>query len=812
MKLLWPFRLQRRFFALICLVAVAMGLFFVGVLYFHLQQIMTQEARQRAQLLLEQANSVQSYVQDELRPRMYSEKEGKKGEFIIEAMSSSYVSRKVMSSVAQNRDVIYRRVAINSRNPDFDPNALEMRMIRYFRGNPQADLWQKKLRKGEQDKEYFYCARPVVFDDSCMRCHGEPVDAPDQIVERYGAKRGFHYKPGEVAGVVSVGFPIQRTVSMIKGATVSYLFLYLAGVAAFFGVVQVFFQRLVAGKLKRLLELMRQKLPGGSGDTGKNGNNPSPEGDADEMEQAIHSLEVMADDLGRARLKLEDYAQNLEDKVRDRTASLELEAGERRKDITLFLNILQSLHTSRDSEELIREIMRLVSSRFDAELTTYYCTNVSDRVFTWPENEGIPALPERCMEHVLDGEIIYSGKDVFIPVSSTEQVWGVLHLRVKDDASLLQTSEQVLLALGQQLGVALENMKAFFDLMHSKRLLESIFEGISDPLMLISERTDILLANTGAQEIFPQGGDNVRELKEVLGGYNPAQGQAEGILGQAYGSGVPQEREAILAGNRSFKISLYPLPAADHRSPNLAVCSIRENTSEKRMLAKLQRTEKLSAVGKLASGLAHEINNPLGTILCYVRLLQKSLPPDAAGQCDLEVIERQANRAHGIVREMLDYARPKSEQTAICDLGELVHRNVALFSVQAEKKKVALSSDCTEKLPRIAADESAVEQILSNLILNAIDAAGEGGWVRVTTSFSAETGRLHLEVRDSGPGIAEEQKHQIFDPFYSTKDVGQGTGLGLAVVYGLVQENGADIEVGTESGAVFSIGFRVAEE
>ncbi|MEF8888618.1 MAG: DUF3365 domain-containing protein [Desulfohalobiaceae bacterium] len=810
MRILWPFKLQTRFFVLICLVAIAMGLFFVGVLYFHLQNITTQEAQQRARLILEQANSVQSYVQDELRPRMYAEKERR--EFIIEAMSSSYVSRKVMGDVADNRDVIYRRVAVNSRNPDFDPNELEMRMIRYFRENPDADLWQKKLRKGEEGKEYYYSARPVVFDDSCMRCHGEPVDAPDQIVERYGAQRGFHYKPGEVAGVVSVGFPIQRTVSMIQGATLSYLFLYLTGVAVFFGVVQVFFQRLVADKLKRLLEVMRQKLPGGSGGDEKSGNSASLETDADEMEQAIHSLEVMADDLGRARLKLKDYAHNLEDMVRERTASLEHEAGERRKDITLFLNILQSLHTSRDSEELIRDIMRLVSSRFDAELTTYYCTNVSDRVFTWPESEGVPALPERCMEHVLDGEIIYSGKDVFIPVSSTEQVWGVLHLRVKDDTSLLQASEQVLLALGQQLGVALENMKAFFDLMHSKRLLESIFEGISDPLMLISERTEILLANTGAQEIFPQGGDNVRELKEVLGGYNPAQGQAEGILGQAYESGVPQEREAILAGNRSFKISLYPLPAADYRSPNLAVCSIRENTSEKRMLAKLQRTEKLSAVGKLASGLAHEINNPLGTILCYVRLLQKSLPSHAASQGDLEVIERQAKRAHGIVRGMLDYARPKSEQTAVCDLGELVRRNAALFSVQAEKKSVALSSEFAENLPRIAADESAVEQILSNLILNAIDAAGEGGWVRVATSFSAETGRVHLEVRDSGPGIAEEQKHQIFDPFFSTKDVGQGTGLGLAVVYGLVQEHGADIEVGTETGAVFSIGFRVEEE
>ncbi|MCF8085866.1 MAG: DUF3365 domain-containing protein [Desulfohalobiaceae bacterium] len=807
MRLLWPFRLQTRFFALICLLAFAMGVFFVGVLYFHLQQITDREAQQRARLILEQASSVQAYVQDVLRPRMYAENGDR--QFIIEAMSSSYVSRKVMRDVAESRDVIYRRVAVNARNPDFDPNKLEMRMVRYFRRHPQADIWQEKLTR--EGKQYFYCSRPVVFTQSCMRCHGEPRNAPDRIVEQYGAQRGFHYKPGEIAGVVSVGFPIQRTVNMIQGATLSYLSLYLVGIAAFFGVVQVLFKRLVADKLKRLLEVMRQKLPPGSGGARDSGNHSSPEGRADEMEEAITALETMADDLGEARRKLEDYAQNLETMVRDRTASLEEEAGERQSDITLFLNILRSLHTSRDSEELIHEIMRLVGRRFDAEATTYYCTNVSDRVFSWPHREPVPSLPDRCMEHVLEGEVIYSGRDVFIPVSSTEQVWGLLHLRVKDDTSLLRTSEQVLLALGQQLGVALENMKAFFDLMHSKRLLESIFEGISDPLMLLNERADILLANRGGQEVFPQGGENLRELEEILGRYEPGRGTAEGVLGRAYESGVPQEREAILAGGRSFKISLYPLPAADQRSPNLAVCSIRENTSEKRMLAKLQRTEKLSAVGKLASGLAHEINNPLGTILCYVRLLQKSLSRDAAAHGDLEVIERQANRAHGIVRDLLDYARPKTEQTASCDLQELVGRNVALFSVQAEKKKVALYSDSAGSLPRICADESAVEQILSNLILNAIDAAGEDGWVRVATSYSGETGRVYLEVSDSGPGIAEDQKHQIFDPFYSTKDVGQGTGLGLTVVYGLVQENGAEIEVGTETGAVFSIGFRVEE-
>ncbi len=804
MKLLWPFRLQFRFLVIICLVAFAMGLFFVGVLFFHLQNIMTQEAQQRTRLIMEQARSVQGYVQEVLRPRMFASTE--KDEFIIEAMSSSYISRKIMSNVADDKDILYRRVASNARNPEFEPTEMEESMIRYFRENPEKDIKEKKVQK--QTGDYYYSFRPIVFTERCMRCHGEPKDAPEEIINKYGSQGGFYKEPGEVAGVISVGFPMQRAMSMVKGTTISYLFLYLAGIAMFFGLVQFYFQKLVSKKLKRLFSVMRQKNPGST--TPDTGEVPSTRGEySDELEEVITGLENMASALGQARSELENYAQNLEHMVRNRTTELEQEAQDRQSDVTLFLNILQTLHSSRDSEGLIRDVVRLVGQRFRAEAISYCCTNFSERVFTWPENQDPPELPREQFDSLHRGEVVYAEEDVFIPVHSKEQVWGVLHMRMAENTSALRPSEQVLLALGQQLGVALENMRAFFDLMHNKRLLESIFEGISDPLLLLDERANILLANQGAKEIFPSESMAISELKEILGS-DGEERDSQGMLALALQENAPVGQEAILTGDRSFRFSLYPLLSTDNNSPHLVVCYIRENTSEKRMLAKLQRTERLSAVGQLAAGLAHEINNPLGTILCYVRLLRNNLT-DSEMLGDLDVIDRQANRAHEIVREMLDFARPKTRQGESCLLNEVVENYVDLFFVQADKKKVSLSKELEPELFRIRADESAVEQILSNLLLNAIDAAGEDGWVKVITYSSPVNGRVYLEVKDSGPGIPEEKQHQVFDPFYSTKDVG-GTGLGLTVVYGLVQELNADMEVTNDQGAKFSIGFLIGEE
>lgn len=807
MKLLWPFKLQTRFFVAICAVGLAMGIFFVTVLYFHMQSVVLEETRARANLMLAEANSVQNYVQETLRPRMFSVTKGKN--FVIEAMSSSYVSRKVMQDVAEKEDVIYRRVALNARNPDFDPDRLEKKIIEYFRDHPQKKEWEDQLRI--DGHMYYFSARPVVFKKSCMRCHGDPERAPREIVKRYGTERGFGYQVGGVAGLVSVGYPIQSAFNMVKGTTLSFLVLYLCGIAIFFGFVQFIFHKFVTGKLSRLIKVMRRSMPENRDSDWENREEEEKEKGEDEIEQLISGLEGMANALGDARYKLEDYAHNLEEMVRKRTSELEEAAVEREHDVNLFLTILYALHTSDQGDHLVQKMMYVAGCRFNARASAYYSLQSPERSYSWPESWNPPELPRRVMDKAVAGEVVFTATEIYIPVYNNEVVWGILYLKIEKGAQRLQNSQKVLLALGQQMGIALENIKAVYELIYQKHLLESIFEGITDPLLLIDENARIILSNQGAKRVFhPEGQELLKEIKNILG-QSDMSTQTPGMLGKAFEKNEPVVQEAVLKEERSFKFRVYPIPGQMEDSPGLAVCYARENTSEKRMLARLQRVERLSTVGKLSSGLAHEINNPLGTILCYVRLLQQNIT-EPAHLKDLSTIEQQAKRAHNIVQSLLDFARPKIKSGEYCDLNAQIEANISIFALQMEKKGVRIKKDLTPGLPEIQGDASAVEHILSNLILNAIDVAGENGWIEFATYLSRENERVVLKVQNSGPTISDQDIHRIFDPFFTTKEVGRGTGLGLTIVHSLVERLEAEIEVDNKAETAFYIRFKTKED
>ncbi len=210
-------------------------------------------------------------------------------------------------------------------------------------------------------------------------------------------------------------------------------------------------------------------------------------------------------------------------------------------------------------------------------------------------------------------------------------------------------------------------------------------------------------------------------------------------------------------------------------------------------------------MGQLAAGLAHEINNPLGVIQCYTDILMADTADEQA-RSDLEVISRHTSQAQEIVQNLLNFARPKASVTDSCSINTVITNMADVFSLQAAGKSARLRLNLAEGLPEVHGDAASLEQILTNLWLNACDAVPAGsGRIRIKTDLVKDSGEVLLQVSDNGPGIAEENLENIFDPFFTTKDVGQGSGLGLAVVYGLTRELGARIEVENRGGAVFSV-------
>ncbi|MBP1773973.1 MAG: integral rane sensor signal transduction histidine kinase [Holophagaceae bacterium] len=213
----------------------------------------------------------------------------------------------------------------------------------------------------------------------------------------------------------------------------------------------------------------------------------------------------------------------------------------------------------------------------------------------------------------------------------------------------------------------------------------------------------------------------------------------------------------------------------------------------------LAQADKLASVGRLAAGVAHEINNPLTGVLSYASLLRKRLDQDASACEDLDVIVRETVRCRGIIRGLLDFARPTAPARKPMDLNEVVRRSVSVVMTQLSLNKVDLSLQLDSSLPEVQADANQIQQVMVNLMLNAADAIGEeGGHIRAITR-SASPEAIEFLLEDSGRGIAAEDLPRIFEPFFTTKG-NHGTGLGLAVSWGIVEAHGGSLTVQSEPG------------
>jgi two-component system NtrC family sensor kinase len=220
----------------------------------------------------------------------------------------------------------------------------------------------------------------------------------------------------------------------------------------------------------------------------------------------------------------------------------------------------------------------------------------------------------------------------------------------------------------------------------------------------------------------------------------------------------------------------------------------------------LTQAEKLASVGRLAAGIAHEINNPLTGVLTYASLLAKHLPPEDSGSADVEVIIRETKRCRSIIKELLDFARPAPPSRRPTDINEVVRHSLAVVMNQLSLNHVNLSLGLAEDLPEAYADANQLQQVVVNLLLNAADVVEPGtGQLRLATRLLDET-FVELSVEDNGSGIRPEDLPHLFEPFFSTKG-NRGTGLGLAVTWGIVESHGGNIDVQTElgKGTTFSV-------
>jgi two-component system NtrC family sensor kinase len=213
----------------------------------------------------------------------------------------------------------------------------------------------------------------------------------------------------------------------------------------------------------------------------------------------------------------------------------------------------------------------------------------------------------------------------------------------------------------------------------------------------------------------------------------------------------------------------------------------------------LVQSEKLASLGKLAAGVAHEINNPLTSILINSHLLlEKSLIDDASKE-NLQLIIDETTRCSSIVSGLLEFARQTPPEKTVVDINKVIESTLMLMETHAMAHKVRIKKDLDETLPHIQVDVNKIKQVFTNLILNALDAMSDGGMLRIVSRLSAEGKCVEVIFEDNGKGIPGGNIGKIFDPFFSTKGI-KGTGLGLSISYGIIQQHNGSIDVESEVG------------
>jgi two-component system, NtrC family, sensor kinase len=217
-----------------------------------------------------------------------------------------------------------------------------------------------------------------------------------------------------------------------------------------------------------------------------------------------------------------------------------------------------------------------------------------------------------------------------------------------------------------------------------------------------------------------------------------------------------------------------------------------------RLQEQLRHADRLATIGQLAAGMAHELNEPLGSILGFAQLIKKDpgLPPQA--KSDTDKIEAASLHAREVVRKLLIFARQVPTKKTLVSLNKVVEEGLTILSSRCAKEGIELVRDLAPDLPEITVDPAQLTQVLVNLVVNAIQAMPQGG--RLTVRTGKEPGQVLLLVEDTGVGMSEEVKGKLYLPFFTTKEVGQGTGLGLPVVHGIVTAHSGTIRVDSEPG------------
>ncbi len=383
--------------------------------------------------------------------------------------------------------------------------------------------------------------------------------------------------------------------------------------------------------------------------------------------------------------------------------------------------------------------------------------------------------------------------------------------------------------------------RSALELREAKELADNVIRSMRDALIAVDSAGNIFLVNDAAERLF---GFAKRELigqplDRLLPGSGHRAGSWKGLCSHTRRHGTVHEVEARWRdrGGTPVPVGLSVSALRDRRGEFMGavvvVHDLREtkrriaqaraaasaararakelqeaNAALKRLQAELIQAAKMSSLGRLAAGVAHELNNPLGGIMLYSDLLLEDMPPDDPRRANVDKIAQQSARCRRIVHSLLDFARPAASVPRPTDVNCVLRDAMGVLQEQEAFHNVQVRWDLAERLPILAADADQLRQAFVNVILNAVEAMQGKGTLSLATFRGPDEESAVVSISDTGPGIPEEHKEHLFEPFFTTKE--DGTGLGLPITYGIVTRHNGEIEVTSQTGkgATFRITLR----
>ncbi len=617
----------------------------LGVSWFQYKNMQNQalsEVHKKTEIYLTTASSIRNYVKDSLRPRIGELLST--NQFILEAMSTSFISREIMNRLKESfPEFKYKRAAVNPRNAINQADEFEVGIINWFSEHPDQFQWKGMIKKN--GLSYYARMEPILVEEECLACHGDPKDAPMDLIEEYGDKHSYGYNVGDVVAADTIYIPMDASNKQIKEKTI---WLFLFGFGSLFSLLAIFvllFNRTVIKQLKRLL-----------------------------------------------------------------------------------LN-LKSIYTDTNTEASLIELSN------------------SDEI------EQIRKAFETVTNEL---------KTVHEDLKSSEAKY----------RTLFQTSPNAIFLCGNRGNITELNMAG-----------AALFEVDDHPPSP---------ANGNFKSFF-KNPENAAEFCEKV--------EKEGAV-------LNLETAMKTASGKEIDV-IISAKCVEDEAGNFAGIEgvIRDITEEKLLNRHLARTERLASVGQLAAGVAHEINNPLGIIMCYGDLITKNKSSNEQVKDDIGVILKHARGCKTIVESLLNFARASETTMIKADINQCVDEIFSVLQNQAKKNNITFQQSLDEGLQQFYFDEYKIKQVLMNLLLNGIQAMPEGGSLKVTSRLEKEDNKITIEVKDTGTGIAEDNLDRIFEPFFTTKGTSEGTGLGLSVSYGIVKQHNGEIKVSSQKnvGTTFSI-------